>query len=321
MKNKAWLILTLLVFWTGRLSAQEEGITVSTDLGLQISSAPEAKATLAQSFTFPFLRGQGPLTSGNNLKTVLTAELSPISLNGMAEATWTPIAFFQLIGGGKGGSGWNIKLFGEDIYGIGLNERGGYDAARGAHKSKIAGSAFDGFIWSAWAGGALQFDLAALFPGDWNHVFFRSYHEARYSAYTRAGSEDPWFFENDYGENQNGWIYNASFVVGYQMPLSPVFNAVAFMAEMRKNLYDTPGQSYWGGDLPSWMFTGLLNFTINPRLSAALAIQFRTFRNNGSSDLTNKGAFFYQDLKLQDSYDKRHFLFYRAAVLLNYKLR
>jgi hypothetical protein len=322
MKSMAFLLIIMpLVFCAGRLSAQEEGVTASTDLGLQVSSVPEARATLAQSFTFPFLRGQGPLTSGNNLKTVLTAELSPVSLNGIAETTWTPIAFFQLIGGAKTGSGWNINLFGEDIYGIGLNERGGYDAARGAHKSKVDGSAFDGFIWSAWAGGAFQFDLAALFPGDWNHVLFRTYHEARYSAYTRAGTGDSWFFENDYGENQNGWVYNAAFVIGYQMPLSPVLNTVAFMAEMRKNLYNTPGQGYWGGDLPGWMLTGLLNFTVNPRLSAVLAVQFRTFRNNGSSDLTNKGVFFYQDLKLQDSYDKQYLLFYRVAVVLNYRLK
>jgi hypothetical protein len=293
----------------------------STELEVQVSSRPELKFKVIETMTFPFLRGDGPLTEGNNIKAVLSAEVSPVSINGIAEALWTPAAFFQVAAGAKAGTGWNINLFGNGIYGIGINAPGAEKDAKGRSKSEVRGESFDGLLWSAWGGGALQFDLAALFPGDWNHLLFRTYHEARYAAYTRAAGRQSWFFEADYGENRNGWVYYSSYLVGYQMPRSPVLNTVAVMAELKKNLYNTPGGDYWGDTLGDWTLSGLLNFVLSPRFRTTLAVQLRSWRNHGSSDLENAGMIYYQERELQGDYGERRLAFYRAALIFNYTLR
>jgi len=307
----AFLLLCAVSAW-----AQNEngGIKTSTDLSLQISSLPEAKLSLSQSFIFPFLQGSGPLTKDNNIAAVLGAEVSPVSLNGKAEIIWTPAAFFLLSGGGLAGSGWNMPLGN----GIGINKPENESAAK-PRKAIIDGTAFDGLNWQAWGAGTLQFDLAAIFPGDWNHVIFQSRQELRYAAYSRAAGGEAWVFENDQ-EYQNGWVFYSSNVIGYQMPLSPVLNTVAFMTEMEKRLYNTPGGEYWGENLGKWTFSGLFNFSITPRFSTALVIQMQTRRNYGTGNFENDD-YYYRDFELKDDGGQTRLLFYRAALLFNYKIR
>jgi hypothetical protein len=284
-------------------------IIPSTNLIMQASSLPEAKLSLAQSFTFPFLRGESPLTAGNNIRTALSAEVSPISVNGLAEAVWTPVAFFQAAAGGRAGSGWNISLSGSELRGIGINRR------RAGGTTETAGSAFSGLLWSLKTGAALQFDMAALFPGDWNHIVLRSYHEVNYAAYTAADSGDSWYFENDDGENRNGFNYYGNYLLAYQMPI--FLNTAGFLAEMNRYLYNTPNGDLWGDELGRWTFSALLNFTITPRLEAALLTQFRTRRNFTAG---TKNYDFYQDRRIRDSHQRR-LEFYRVAAILTFKLR
>ena len=310
-------VLFIVIFiLTPTLILAGEEITASTDLTLNATTRPELKLGLTQSFTFPFLRGMSPLTSGNNIKAAITGEVTPISLMGIGELSWTPIAFLQFMTGGSLGSGWNIPM----ANGIGLNKPIGLYDPENVRKAEIDGKAFDGFIWSAWLGAAFQFDLAAVLNGDWNHVVFRAYNELRYSAYSRAGSGDSWVYINDMGENRNGWNWYGNFVLGYQMPLSPVLDMLGFMSEVNVNLYNTPGGDFWGDKLGRWIFTGFLNFGFTPKLSSTLALQMRTLRNHGSSDLENWDRYWYQDMELQHDYGSRRIVFYRVALILNYKL-
>jgi hypothetical protein len=320
-------LFVLLALFPASAGAQEApsedpaGFKDTTELEVQISSRPELKLKVIETMTFPFLRGDGPLTEENNIKAIFSADVSPVSINGTAETLWTPVAFFQAAAGARAGTGWNIDLFGNGIYGIGVNAPGDEKDAEGRRKSKVREEAFDGLLWSAWGGGALQFDLAALVPGDWNHLLFRTYHEARYAAYTRATGRQSWFFEADYGENQNGWVYYASYLLGYQMPRSPILNTLAVMAELKKNLYNTPGGDYWGDTLGDWTLSGFLNFVLSPRFRTTLGVQLRSWRNHGSSDLENAGMIYYKDRKLQGDYGERRLAFYRAALVFNYTLR
>ena len=294
--------------------ARSGNIFSSTYLELQLSSEPAAKVALIQSFTFPFLRGSGPLTQGNNISTVFRAEASPVSVNGLAEISLTPAAFFVLSGGGLIGSGWNMPLG----TGIGLNlpENETDPLPR---RAMVDGAAFDGLLWRTWAAATLQFDLGAVIPGDWNHVLFQTRHELRHSGYTRAASGQSWFFENDRGENQNGWTYHATYIVGYYMPRSPVLDTIILMAEMEKSLYNTPGGDFWGQNLGHWIFTTGFNFSLTPRLSTLLALQTRTYRNHGTSNFNND--YFYRDLELRSDGGQRRLLFHRAAFIINYRLR
>jgi len=316
-KKVSFAVVFFAVIVPALVQAQEYGFSAATYLQFQASSDPAAKLVLSQRFTFPFLQGSSPLTSGNNITTVLSAEATPVSINGIAELNWTPVAFFVLSGGGMAGSGWNMPLG----YGIGINrpDPDEEDAPR-PRRSRLDGSAFDGLIWSTWGAATMQFDLGAVLPGDWNHILFQTRHEFRYSAYTRASRGESWVFENDFRENQNGWRYHATYVIGYYMPRSPVLNTIAFMAELNKPLYNTSGGNFWGENLGYWIFSCLLNFSISYRLSTALAIQMHTRRNHGNRNF-NSTDYFYRDLELQRDGGQRRLVFHRAALIMNYRLR
>ena len=288
----------------------EPDVKSDTSLALTVSSLPEAKLTLAQSFTLPFLRGEHFLVENNNVKFGLDAELSPVSMNLKGDAVITPAAFFQLAAGGMIGSGWNIELFGGEVRGIGKNVR----AADGSTSADA--SPLDGVFAEGHFGGALQFDIAALFPGDWNHVVFRSYHEIGYKAYSRAAKGEAWFFENDFGENQNGWNYYGNYLAGYQMPI--FLNTVALLAEMRKYLYGSPGGGQWGDALGRWEFSAIMNFAVTKSFSAALITQFRTLRRYSDYSYGDDFDLFYQDRHLADG-SSRRLSFYRVAAVMQYR--
>ena len=310
MKGIIWFIL--LALFAQVLIAEDQqgnktGVSASNELILQVSSLPEMKLGYTRRYGFPFLQGESPLTENNDIGLALSAEISPLSLNGVAEAVWTPIAFFQLAAGGRIGSGWNIELFGGKSYGIGINR------ADINGNAEVSGSAFDGLLWKAQMGVALQADTAAIFPGDWNHVVVRSYHEFNHKGYSRAGKNESWYFENDDGENCNGFNYYGNFLLGYQMPI--FFNLVAFLAEMDLYLYDTPGRGNWGDDMVRWTFSGILGFKINEKFGITLITQIRTRRNFNES---NWKDLYYRCRTVRTS-NKQHLEFYRVAAALVYK--
>ena len=311
MKKIAFLLLLPLL--AQALAAQDEPDsawykTFSRELTLQVSTAPEIKLAFTQRYSFPFLQGEHPLMADNNIGLALSADISPISLNGIVEAVWTPIAFFQFAAGGKIGTGWNVNLFGSEIYGIGVN---GPDVVG---NSANYGSAFDGLLWKLQAGGTIQFDLAALYPGDWYHVVARSYHEINYKGYTRAKAGESWYYENDSGENINGFNYYGNLLIGYQMPMR--FNMAALLMETDLYLYNTPGRETWGDDIIRWTFSGVFGININTEMDLNLIAQFRTRRNYQESIWKD----LYYRYRTIDSSSPTGFEFYRIAAILTYRL-
>ena len=307
-------LLVVLVFAVQPLAAQDEAgdASSSTEIVLQLSSLPEAKVQFNYKYKLPFLQGSGPLTEGNNITFKAGAELTPISLGGNAEAVLTPIAFLQFYAGGRLGSGWKAKL-GGDLYGIGKNT----DVAG---ISTWEGSAFDGLLWGVHIGGTFQFDFAALFPGEWNHVVLQSSHEFEYSGYTNAKKFESWWMEHDGGENVNGWTYSGNIFVGYQMPI--FLDTIGILTEMDINLYVTPYRSDWGDDITFWKFALLSHFTVTERFGAALLVQFRTVRNfdNYKKELYKDPVpddVYYQ---IRDFKGSSRLEFYRVAAILSYKL-
>ena len=301
-------MLFLIVQMLGAQSAAENtNIETSRQLVLQLSTLPEAKLGFTQNFIFPFLQGGSPLTEGNNINLGLTAEVTPISIVGRVSTVWTPIAFFQLSAGGRIGSGWTIELLGSDVYGIGINRPN----AQG--NSEFSGGGFDGLQWNLYTGGTIQFDFAALFPGDWNHVVALTYHEINYKGYTGAKAGESWYYENDAGENINGFNYYGNFLVGYQMPI--FLSMAALLAEMDLYLYDTPNRSQWGDDRIRMFFSAVLNFTVHRQFDITMITQFRTMRNY----LEDNWKDLYYRNRTLDTSNPLRLEFYRVAAVLTYK--
>jgi hypothetical protein len=277
------------------------------ELELALSTLPEIQLKYSYRFVFPVMQGNSPLTENNNVALALSAEVAPVSLNGLVNAVWTPIAFLKFSTGGRIGSGLNANFLGADIYGIGLNLIG--DDGKSVH----CGKNFEALLWKTHLGALFQFDLAVIFPGAWNHVVFLTYHEINYHANTRAKANQAWFFEDDDGENMNGFNYYGNFFIGYQMPL--FLNLVGFQTEMSLYLYDTPGRSVWGDDLVRWTFSGILNFNISKQIDVAMITQFKTRRNFLESN--------WEDLHYQrrtvNTSNPRDLEFYRVAAVLKYR--
>jgi hypothetical protein len=135
--------------------------------------------------------------------------------------------------------------------------------------------------------------------------------------YSRAEKGVPWFFEFDYGENQNGWNYYGNYLIGYRMPI--FLDTVALFAEIDKYLYDTPGGDQWGDSLGRWKLGLVLNFAFSKNFSSTLMTQFRTLRNYTNYAYTDNDDLFYR-YRILDSDNPRTLSFYRVVLLLNYRL-
>ncbi len=274
-----------------------------TDITLIATSLPEAKAKIAESVAIPLLVGEGPLFSGNNLTLTGTAEVSPVSVIGDIDAVWTPVAFCNLFAGAKIGTGWGFA----GARGLSFNVPSGMDAL--AVDKSLAGC-----VWTVRGGGTLQFDLAALVPGEWTHIVAQSSHEVFYRAFTGANAGESWYWENDDGENRNGLCYYGNLFVGYKMPIA--LEMFGVLAEGQRFLYGAPGGSAWGDDLVQWYFAPIANFRIGDSISIAALVQFRTRRNS----VGGTAAYYYQYRDLDESNPYR-VEFYRAGLIATYTIR
>jgi hypothetical protein len=165
---------------------------------------------------FPFLQGNSPLTSGNNIVLKLDAALSPIWAGLSGDAVLTVFPFLSFTAGAMVGTGWNYDLFGKvPLVGLGLNRRTSADDPN----DDVIGNGFDGVVWDVHAGATVQFDLAAFFPGDWNHVVIQFYNKIDYFAYTKAKGGGLWYYLGDDGMNMNAVCHSFDLFAGYVLPL------------------------------------------------------------------------------------------------------
>ncbi len=224
----------------------------------------ELKAILDYKLAFPALVGAGPLTSGNNLALDFAGQFSPVSLNANFEATLTPIAFLKFAAGAGLGTGWDVGFVGLAM----INSTGAYDS-----------QSFGGLVYRAWLEGTFQFDLAAVMPGEWNHVVVLAAPKIQYQAYSRAGDDQAWLWEADPGMNFNGLKLTGSYLLGYQMPIA--LNMVALLLQTEGWLGSVRDRSIgasggWGSDFTYLTFGPLFNVSMDDRSSIAILPQFKT---------------------------------------------
>ncbi len=309
-----WLALAGLTFLSAEESAAPAGqpAKFTTDFGFVIATTLEAKATLTEHLAIPVFTGEG-LFSGNNLELKLAEELSPVSANLGFEAVLTPVAFLQFNAGVMIGSGWNFLGIAN---GLGINA----PLNDGSHNSAISADPFRALMYKCKFGGVFQFDLAALLPGDWNHIVARSYHEFNYRGLAGVSDSASWQYEADAGENRNGWNYYGNYPIGYQMPV--FLQTVALLLETDKSLYNTPGGTVWGEDQMRLNFGPILNFQFTGQISLALIVQLKTARvNTAATQMVDDGSgnrryTWYQD-RVLDAANPQTIVWNRAALSLN----
>ena len=234
-------------------------------IGNGLGSA-EMKAVIEQKRKYPFMDKPGFLTEGNNLTAKYSFELSPVSINALAQLSLTPLAFVQLHAGAAAGTGWTLVF-----NGLGRN-------LPGDDLETVKSEPFSGMVYRLWQATTLQFDAAAFFPGDWHHVVISATGRFEYKAFTGAGRNEAWQYEADDGQNFNGFKYLGSYFLGYRMPL--MVDTVGMLFETEQWIDHNTTRSMlkddgWGSDIPELTFGPLVNLSFKDGSSLAVLFQFK----------------------------------------------
>lgn len=311
--KKLFIGIVLCLFLFLPLTAHEEShksqssehysnkkVAYTTTINAIVTWPPQALVGVTQNFKVPLMQFDNPLTKDNNINFKIGAELSPISFEGKFGIVWTPIAFLEFYTESRVGSGWNIKT----LYGLALNKNN-------AGKSNYIPLNFSKSIYSFSFGGAFQFDLGAVIPNDWSHVVFRTDQAALYKAMSGVDSETSWLYQADSGENRNGWKYQASYLIGYKMPI--FLDLIAMKIDVEKKLFASPkglDNKVWGENLFLTTFGPIINFNIKKDYNIMLLAQWQTkplYKGGGEAD-------FYQT-KILDTDKKTQVKFYQVGIV------
>jgi hypothetical protein len=177
----------------------DNGIESNTSVQLYVPTVGGASFGVLQDFILPLSTGNSlnPLTRNSNIALSIGLNVSPVSFNLQVREIWTPIPFFQLHGGIKTGIGWNYNdMFGKPQNGMGLYI---YDNTKEPPEG-VDGSGFDGVVWKAHNGAILQFDFAAISPGDWHHIIFKLNNEIQYQEFTKSKGGEYWYYHDIPGD-------------------------------------------------------------------------------------------------------------------------
>ncbi len=301
----AFMLITVCAFTEEAVepSAPEpKKVEYSTKLSLAIAFHPAAMINVTESFKVPVMQFDNPLTKDNNITFKLGAGLSPVTLDASFSMAWTPIAFLELYTGGLIGSGWSIK----NLHGVAINKI----------DNKKTPLNFSRAFYAVHFGGALQFDLGAVVPHDWTHIIFRIDQFGSYKGLTHTDKYTSWVWQNDVGENRNGLRYEASYVLGYKMPI--YLNLIGMMVNTEKTYFAVKkgvNKSKWGEDRLYVKFGPILNFEIMKGMNLLLIAEWETKHPYTSGENS-----FYQNRTIDKSKPEK-VAFKRAALLFSYTIK
>ncbi|URA09857.1 hypothetical protein [Thermospira aquatica] len=238
--KRIWILWILpLYFFAGESKNQIQWLNAVYFPGL------ETKVVVSHEEKIPFLRGNGLLTKDNSLTWRLFGEISPVSVNGGAQVSISPLAVLVFTAGGKIGTGWTLLNF----VGLALNPLTNTNHIQ-------TPTPFGGVVAEGWISGAFQFDTGAIIPGDWSHVLVYAEQKLNYRMLSSADDETPWLYEADKGQNYNGWKYLTTTVLAYQMPLW--LKNVGFLASttsrITKKDVSPMKDKGWASDFTEWVF-------------------------------------------------------------------
>lgn len=95
---------------------------------------------------------------GNNVNFSCALEISPVTFASQFGISFTPIAFLNFSTSAKVGTGWEF---------IGIQGHGNYISSETGF---MPYASLNNLYYEYKLSGLFQFDLAAIVPGDWNHV-------------------------------------------------------------------------------------------------------------------------------------------------------
>lgn len=278
----------LLAFVPSRAPAEVSAPTWQTELSYLVPFKVYAVETLTVS-PFSFRLG---------------ADATPVSVSGNLRLTFVTCPVFSVFAGAACGTGWNIPIG----KGMALNVPDPYGMPMTVDRS------FGGVLWDGEIGCNAQFDLGAVVPGTWTHVFIITTQLARYRAFTGATDAESWYWVDDPGENRNGWRYWAYYLLGYKLPFA--LDTVGIYAESERYLSGGPEGDSWGEGYWHWTFGPACNLRLSERLSLNVMLLFHNVRNY----VPGTEGLFYQS-RVLDTANPERVTFSKVGAKFIYRLQ
>ncbi len=283
------------------------------DPGGVITATPymiESQIETSFSIIYPVLRGDHFLFKENNIKQKFIFSISPVSLKGGMSAILTPLPFLILEAGTTFGTGWNIPAIG--INGLARDNHSGNDPD--IAEETIESDIFFGPVMENWLKCILQFDFSPITPEKvqrWTHIIMQASFEFNNTLLLNYAYPDrPYYWVTS--RTLNGWEYNYSFVIGYQIPViidkrkeeaekKQWMGAVrhnnfsimmVFMTEIGVDLthynYSKMVNKGWGSDFISCNFGPAIIFDLPNNLGLFLAAQWTNNIKYSSDTIGNE---------------------------------
>lgn len=268
-----------------------------TDISLMALYPWGAVLELGETLEVAILRFNNPLTHGNNLKFRGSINLTPITFEADFKTTLTPIAFMQFFMGVGIGTGWSFSKF--HGFSKNISDSNGF-----SKKVPINGR---DFFFNFRFATRFQFDLGEVIHNNWAHVVAVVDQGFKYFGSNNMTNYESWVYKEDYGENRNSWLYTASYIIGYKMPIFLSF--IGLQIETEKKLYQEPSnKADWGDNYMYAYITPIVVFEATKYLNIVISPQFFTRKNYIKHVDT-----FYENNKVNEK--KPHYIeFYRIAI-------
>lgn len=229
--------------------------------GIDLRASLKATQTIA----IPF--GEHPLVKGNTISFGYRLDITPVAITPKFSFSFTPVAFLVFSSGIEVGTGWNL---------LGIQGMAKYNSNTNNYDSLVP---FKDYHFGFHLGATFQFDLAAVIPGDWNHVVFVADYVNEYFGMNNVptGEIVKWLAS---GNKVNGWKYDANFVIGYQMPI--MLSMIGLNANLSgyysANFFDKKYANF-NGNFMTVDINPLLQLTFNAHNSMYLLFCFSSRRS------------------------------------------
>lgn len=164
--------------------------------------------TLGAKFIIPTPFGESFLFRDNNVSLGANLIVSPVTMMPAFSVSFTPIAFLNLSAGAAIGTGWS--LFGGTFEGfLGHDGKGEYKQFE----------AFRTWLCQFWGNATLMFDVAAVCPGEWNHIVALASFDFRYWGVVGEHGDIAVFKWQNTANLAQGTRFDINLLLGYQMPI------------------------------------------------------------------------------------------------------
>ncbi|MGN0729961.1 hypothetical protein [Treponema sp.] len=194
----------------------------------------ECRITGFAEYKIPTPLGEHWLVKNSNIVLCGGLELTPVSLRPMMSLRFTPVPFAALSTGSSVGIAWNQG----DLNGMKKLDDSSMELKSLSFTEHV--------YYDFWGKGTLMFDTGEIIKGDWTHIVLLAEFQLIYKGLSGISDGTVWTWQTE-NNLANGWQYELSCIVGYQMPLA--LRMAGVMANCHAHLdsddygkYSSPGK-------------------------------------------------------------------------------